>query len=256
MKWIGANSFRTSHYPYSEQMMDLADRLGFLIIDEIPAVGLTFKKEYRDHHLELCHQYVKDLIFRDKNHPSVIIWSLANEPARSMEAKIFFRQLYDQTKELDPTRLITIVSMLGLGEKAFEFCDIICINRYNGWYTEQGRIEDGCEIVSNELDKIHQKYPKPLIMTEFGVDTISGWHAQPPEMFSEEYQVKFLKRYIELLNSKSYVVGQHVWCMCDFKTSQSVMRMGAMNLKGVFTQIRRPKMAAHLLRKLWRGNID
>ncbi len=256
MKWIGANSFRTSHYPYSEQMMDLADRFGFLIIDEIPAVGLTFKKEYRDHHLELCQQYVKDLISRDKNHPSVIIWSLANEPARSMEAKSFFRQLYDQTKELDPTRLITIVSMLGLGEKAFEFCDIVCINRYNGWYTEQGRIEDGCEIVSNELDKIHQKYPKPLIMTEFGVDTIPGWHAQPPEMFSEEYQVKFLKRYIELLNSKPYVVGQHVWGMCDFKTSQSIIRMGAMNLKGVFTQVRRPKMAAHLLRKLWRRNID
>ena len=40
MKWIGANSFRTSHYPYSEEIYQMADREGFLIIDEVPAVGL------------------------------------------------------------------------------------------------------------------------------------------------------------------------------------------------------------------------
>jgi beta-galactosidase/beta-glucuronidase len=73
MHWVGANSFRTTHYPYSEQMMDLADRLGFLVIDETPAVGLFFAEEGLQRRFDLCRQYTSDLITRDKNHPSVIM---------------------------------------------------------------------------------------------------------------------------------------------------------------------------------------
>ena len=251
MKWIGANSFRTSHYPYSEQMMDLADQLGFLVIDETPAVGLTFNKAHIDRHLALCKQYIQELIARDKNHPSVIIWSLANEPHSSTKSKEFFRQLYDLTKDLDPSRLVTVVNMQGVKDRAFEFLDIVCMNRYYAWYIGPGLIEDGCEGLSKELDKFHQRYSKPIILAEFGADTIPGWHAQPPEMFSEEYQVEFLKKYIEVVNSKPYVIGQHIWNMCDFKTPQGIHRVGALNYKGVFTRDRRPKMAAHMLRKLW-----
>ena len=72
-------------------------------------------------------------------------------------------------------------------------------------------------------------------------------------MSSEEYQVEMLTRYIEVLRSKPYVIGRHVWNLCDFKTGQSVHRMGAMNMKGVFTRDRRPKLAAHRLRALWSG---
>ncbi len=252
MQWVGANSFRTTHYPYSEQMMDLADRLGFLVIDETPAVGLYFREDGLERRRALCRQYVQELIARDKNHPSVIMWSLANEPhSRRPEAKPFFRELFDQAKALDPTRPVTVVSYLGAAEEAFEFCDIVCLNRYKGWYSEPGCIEEGCEKLSAELDALHELYPKPLILSEFGADTIPGWHAQPPEMFSEEYQVEFLTRYIQVLNSKPYVVGQHVWNLCDFKTAQGVRRMGGMNYKGVFTRDRRPKMAAHRLRELW-----
>ncbi|GAB4513699.1 MAG: beta-glucuronidase [Anaerolineae bacterium] len=254
LKWIGANSFRTSHYPYSEQMMDLADRLGFLVIDETPAVGLFFKEDGLERRLALCRQYTQELIARDKNHPSVIMWSLANEPhSRRPGAKAFFRELYDLAKSLDPTRPVTVVSMVGLAEEAFEFCDVVCLNRYYGWYTESGQLDEGCQRLSKELDALHERYPKPLILTEFGADTIPGWHAQPPEMFSEEYQAEMLARYIEVLRSKPYVVGEHVWNMCDFKTAQAVHRMGAMNYKGVFTRDRRPKLAAHRLRQIWRG---
>ncbi|MHA2007783.1 MAG: beta-glucuronidase [Promethearchaeota archaeon] len=252
MKWIGANSFRTSHYPYSEQMMDLADRLGILIIDEIPAVGLTFEKEHFDKHLNLCKQYIQELIERDKNHPSVIAWSLANEPHTNLRSKEFFRELYDLTITLDPTRLVTLVNMQGVNNKEFEFCDIVCLNRYYAWYIFQGQIEKGIEQLSDELDRVYQKYKKPIILTEFGADTIPGWHAQPPEMFSEEYQVEFLTKYIELLRSKPYIVGEHVWNLCDFKTSQGIRRMGGINYKGVFTRDRRPKMAAHKLKELWK----
>ena len=72
------------------------------------------------------------------------------------------------------------------------------------------------------------------------------------EMFSEEYQAALLERTIEVLRSKRFVVGEHVWNLCDFKTSQEVKRSGGMNLKGVFTRDRRPKMAAYALRRLWK----
>ena len=252
MHWIGANSFRTTHYPYSEQMMDLADRLGFLVIDETPAVGLFFQEEGLERRLALCRQYIQELIARDKNRPSVIMWSLANEPHSTRPAaKGFFRNLYDLAKALDPTRPVTVVSMIGGGEEAFEFCDVVCLNRYYGWYSESGQLEEGCAKLSAELDALHELYPKPLILTEFGADTIAGWHAQPAEMFSEEYQAEMLTRYLQVLDSKPFVVGQHVWNLCDFKTSQAVFRVGGMNLKGVFTRDRRPKLAAHRLRELW-----
>jgi beta-glucuronidase len=252
MRWVGANSFRTTHYPYSDPMMELADRLGFLVIDETPAVGLFFQEEGLERRLALCRQYTREMIDRDKNHPSVIMWSLANEPHSARPAaKPFFRELYDLAKSLDPTRPVTVVSCIGAEEEAFEFCDVVCLNRYFGWYTQVGQLEEACALLSAELDALHARFSKPLLLTEFDAVTIAGWHAQPPEMFSEEYQVEMLTRYIEVLNSKSYVVGQHVWNMCDFKTAQAVRRVGGMNLKGVFTRDRRPKLAAHRLRELW-----
>jgi beta-glucuronidase len=255
LRWIGANSFRTSHYPYSEQMMDLADRLGFLVINETPAVGLFFREDGLERRRALCRQYVQELIARDKNHPSVVMWSLANEPhSMRNEAKPFFRELYDLAKALDPTRPVTVVSAVGVAEEAFEFCDVVCLNRYWGWYTHPGQLDEACEILTGELEALHEKFPKPLVLSEFGADTIPGCHAQPPEMFSEEYQVEFLTRYIQVLDSLPFVVGQHPWNMCDFKTSQDVRRIGGLNHKGVFTRDRRPKMAAHRLRELWRGD--
>ena len=252
MQWIGANSFRTSHYPYSEQMLALADRLGFLVIAETPAVGLYFREDGLERRRELCSQYVRELVVRDKNHPSVIMWSIANEPhSKPPEAKPFFRQLYDEAHELDATRPVTLVSTVGLAEEAFEFCDVLCLNRYNGWYAQSGDITEGMRLLSDDLDAIHQKYGKPLMLTEFGADAVSGMHAQPPEMFSEEYQAEIIARTIELLRQKSYVIGEHVWNMCDFKTSQGIVRPGALNHKGVFTRDRRPKLAAHRLRELW-----
>ena len=254
MRWVGANSFRTTHYPYSEEMMDLADRLGFLVIDETPAVGLYFSGDGLARRSELCARFTRELIERDKNRPSVIAWSLANEPhSRRPGAAHFFRPLVDMARSLDPSRPVTIVSQVGVEEESFAFCDFLCLNRYYGWYTESGRIDEGCRRLSEELDALHEKFNKPILLSEFGADTIAGVHAQPPEMFSEEYQAEFIERSIDILRGKPWVAGEHIWNLCDFKTGQAVHRVGGMNLKGVFTRDRRPKMAAHMLRRLWRS---
>jgi beta-glucuronidase len=101
---------------------------------------------------------------------------------------------------------------------------------------------------------IYEKFKKPLVLSEFGADTLPGTHAHPPEMFSEEYQVEFLRQTLDVLESKPFVAGAHVWNLCDFKTSQGITRVGGINYKGVFTRDRRPKMAAHFLRKVWQNN--
>lgn len=251
MQWVGANSFRTTHYPYSEQMLDLADRLGFLVIDETPAVGLYFREDGLERRLALCRQYIGEMIARDKNHPSVIAWSLANEPHSTPQARPFFEELYHQAKTMDPTRPVSLVSFLGRDEQAFEFCDLVCLNRYLGWYSQGGNLDLALEMLTDELDALYEKFRKPVILTEFGADALPGHHAQPPEMFSEEYQAEMIMRYIELLRQKPYVVGEHVWNLCDFKTAQGITRPGALNYKGIFTRDRRPKIAAHRIRKVW-----
>jgi beta-glucuronidase len=276
MRWMGANSFRTSHYPYSEQMMDMADRLGFMVIDETPAVGLFFLETGLERRNELCQQMIREIIDRDKNHPSVIMWSVANEPHTSKpearaaynrdftviehpsrpEAVESFKAQIELVRALDPSRPVTLVSHEGALEEAFEFVDVTCLNRYYGWYTQSGQIDLGLEYLDKEIELVHKLYPKPFILSEFGTDTIPGHHAQPPEMFSEEYQAEFLVKQIKLTDNKPFVVGQHIWNMCDFKTSQAIHRMAAYNYKGVFTRDRRPKLAAHRVRALWRGEDE
>jgi beta-glucuronidase len=211
-------------------------------------------------------------VCRDKNHPSVIMWSLANEShtarpeARQAyyknltviehpshpEAVVSFKSQAELARELDATRPVTLVSHEGALEEAFEFVDVVCLNRYCGWYSQSGQIDLGLAYLDREIELIHKLYPKPFILAEFGTDTIPGHHAQPAEMFSEEYQAEFLTKQIQLTDNKPFVVGQHIWNLCDFKTGQAVQRMGAYNYKGIFTRDRRPKLAAHRVRALWR----
>lgn len=252
LKWIGANSFRTSHYPYSDEDMDMADRLGFLVIDETPAVGLFFNKKGLKKRLQLCRQFTRELIQRDKNHPSVILWSIANEPHSKRPAALpFFKNLAQLARQLDSTRPITLASYLGTHEESFKFLDVVCVNRYLGWYSEPGDLDSAIPRLSKDLDAIHRIFKKPVLMTEFGADAIPGSHANPPTMFSEEYQAEMITRYWEVLRKKPYMAGAQVWNLNDFKTAQATHRPNGMNYKGVFTRGRKPKLAAHLLRKLW-----
>ena len=137
MRWIGANSYRTSHYPYDEEMMRLADKLGFLIIDEVPAVSLGFwSNEFEELQplLDNHKKAIKELYKRDKNHPSVISWSITNEPNlwgeefyQNNASKQYFKAVYDFTKSLDTTRPIMSISMAAHKENdvVLESCDIM-----------------------------------------------------------------------------------------------------------------------------------
>jgi beta-glucuronidase len=271
LKWVGANSYRTSHYPYSEEAMDLADRQGILIIDEIPAVGLGFVDGEANigKRLAQAEAQLRDLIARDAHHPSVILWSVANEPMAQSPlgpgaAKpeivaagvAFFTRLIRLAKELDPTRPVTLVGIMGGPLEWLALADITCINLYFGWYVQGGQLDQASKVLSAQLNDLHARLGKPLVITEFGADTMAGVHSEPAEMWSEEYQAAMLTMYLDVAAKHAYVVGLHVWNFADFKTGQGIIRAGGMNLKGVFTRDRRPKLAAHALRARWRKDID
>jgi beta-glucuronidase len=265
LRWVGANSYRTSHYPYSEEAMMLADRLGVLVIDEIPAVSLNFADppEIVAKRLEQCTRQIDELVARDKNHPCVILWSVANEPmagrpmagaapAAAVEAGTrFFKQLYELTRARDASRPVTLVGVQGGPVEWLALFDVTSINRYYGWYVLGGRLDQAEKALAQELDTLHEKLGKPIVITEFGADTVAGSHSQPPEMWSEEYQVEFLRRYLDVAANRPFVAGLHVWNFADFKTGQGIIRTAGLNQKGVFTRDRRPKMAAHFLRSRW-----
>jgi beta-glucuronidase len=267
MRWIGANSYRTSHYPYSEEEMMLADREGFLIIDETPAVSLQFDTDENvAERLRICLQQTEALIGRDKNHPSVVMWSVANEPmlpnfmARLTgkdlsptppETTEFFRTLLDRARQLDVTRPVTLVGVMGGPAEWHALTDVICINRYWGWYVQGGELEQALAALDQELDAIWERHGKPIIITEFGADTVAGLHAQPPVMWSEEYQRDLIRGHLDVAARKAFVAGMHIWNFADFAAVQSPGRVGGVNMKGVFTRMRTPKMAAHMLREYW-----
>lgn len=253
LKWIGANSFRTSHYPYDEEILDMADRNGILVIDETPFVSLS-NRMYTEEILQKAKKVIKELYDRDKNHPSVIIWSVANEPyVDTDESEDFFKAMAETVRSLDDTRLVTYVGFMGPEyNRGFHHFDIVCINKYHGWYFGCGRIDDTLESFGQCLDDFYNTFKKPLILSEFGADTIPGMHSTPAQMFTEEYQVEMLKKQISVLETKDYCLGYHVWAFADFKTAQTISRVFG-NHKGVFTRDREPKMAAHFLKKHWTG---
>lgn len=276
MKWIGANSFRTAHYPYSEEIMRLADREGIVVIDETPAVGvhLNFmatgglfgsaarRDTWKEIGTKEAHERViKELIERDKNHPSVVMWSVANEPDSGSEgAKEYFEPLIKLTKQLDPqNRPATVVTYLMSTPdkcKVGDIVDVLCLNRYYGWYVAGGDLEEAKRLLEKELTEWEKRCPdKPIMFTEYGADTVAGMHDTVPVMFSEEYQVDYYDANHEVMDKFKNFVGEQVWNFADFATSQGIIRVQG-NKKGIFTRERKPKMIAHSLRKRWTNIPD
>jgi len=258
LKWINANSFRTSHYPYSEEILQYADRHGIMVIDEVPAVSID-TRYVTDKTIQNHKEYITRLIERDYNHPSVIMWSLGNEPnlvgADSYfdgSGRKYWEQIFEHARKLDETRPFTVPNCkhAGIDDPVFELSDVLSINRYYGWYENPGQILKAIELMNNEMELLYKKYNKPIFVTEFGADTVPGLHSISEQMFTEEYQAKFIEEYIKLIESKDFTIGEHVWNFADFRTAQHFRRV-VMNLKGVFTRNREPKLAAFRIKELW-----
>jgi len=263
MRKVGANSFRTSHYPYSNDHLDMADEFGFLVILEPPlcysgidrlldrnSVANLFKS---DEYLAKVKKVITEMIREHKNRPSVIMYSVMNEPPSDIpEVADFINKISKYFKEIDPTRPTTFASHRSIRDLALGHVDVISVNFYRGWYSEWGNIDEGVKSVSSDLEEIHKRFPdKPVIIAEFGADAVIGLHSDPPQMWSEEYQAEFIRKYIESLSEKDYIVGFHIWNFADFRAPQNPGRT-ILNRKGVFTRDRQPKISAIVLSQLFR----
>ncbi len=278
MKNVGANSYRTAHYPYSEEMMRLSDRMGFLVIDEVPAVGLfanftaalsmnsggtkpiktwEFYQTMENHKLAL-----KELVARDKNHACVVLWTVANEPDGAGEgADKYFEPLVKYVKELDPqkrpTTVVNIMMATPEQDLISPLIDVLCLNRYYGWYLNHGDIEGARVGLRKELKEWQEKYPdKPIIMTEYGADTLPGYHSNWDVPYTEEYQERFHQMSHEVFDELENFVGEHVWNFADFETNSYALIRIQGNHKGLFTRDRNPKSIVKLFRNRWNAIPD
>ncbi len=257
LRWLGANSFRTSHYAYAEETLDEADRRGVLVISEVASVNLDFRR-VTEATLQRHQALVTQQIARDSGHACVIAWSLTNEPGYLAEPEYlqhcgpYFEALFAHARREDPSRPFTAanVGRNGLEDPMFACCDFLSLNRYNGWYDMPGQLARAHAHLTEELHQISQRWKKPILLTEFGADAIPGMHATSDQLFTEEYQADMIAMYWKVIEAEPACIGGHVWNFADFRTAQHHRRV-QFNHKGVFTRTRDPKMAAWRLRELW-----
>jgi beta-glucuronidase len=273
IRWMGGNSLRTSHYLYSEEFMRLCDREGIVVIDEVPAVGLMIGfdfdignmmgggKEKPDTWKTLTcgpahRRVVEEMIARDKNHPSVVMWSVGNEPDSGRPgAGEYFAPIFDRARALDPSHRPVTCVLLQHGDitrdEVAPLADVVCINRYYGWYFSSVDLEIAQAGLAAELTTLGELFPdRPVLFTEYGADTVAGLHDTGSVMFTEEYQVQYYEANHAVFDRFPQVVGEQPWNFADFATAQSVLRVQG-NKKGLFTRERQPKQAVFALKKRW-----
>ena len=164
----------------------------------------------------------------------------------------YWHSLYELTHSLDPAdRPVTFVCCQNNYERDLvtRTMDVVCVNRYYGWYNLSGDLDAACYALNMELD-FWEKQNKPVMITEYGADAVAGIHESVPEMFSEEFQMEYYRRQNAEFDKRSFFIGEQVWNFADFATIQGCMRADG-NKKGLFTRDRRPKMAAHYFKERW-----
>ncbi|MEX2717315.1 MAG: glycoside hydrolase family 2 protein [Candidatus Sigynarchaeum springense] len=241
MKALGFNFLRTAHYSHDESLVEAADELGMLVGEEIPVYwNVDFKNPKV---LRLASRMMRDLIYRDFNHPSVIWWSAGNEvPVSRRDCYQFMATIMRLAKRLDPTRFSVFVTKALVHDPARSQSDLLLLNSYFGWYYLSERMFGFvCDIVHGTSPK------KPFLMSEFGANAEWGFgRREPLDVKSSEWkQASIASHAIKTFNARPYMCGWVIWIYRDFK---SHMRLGpheqGYNRKGLVDEHDRKKLLA------------
>jgi beta-glucuronidase len=250
-KELGCNYVRLAHYPHNEYMVKTADKMGILIWSEIPVYWTI---EW-DNKITLANalKQLDDMICRDKNRCSIILWSVANETPVSSSRNEFLKTLLNRASELDPARLLTAAMERHYSDKFTqliddplgEFVDVIGCNEYIGWY-------DG---LPEKADSIKWKsiYDKPLIMSELGGEALYGFHADDMTAWSEENQNVIYKHQIDMLKKIPFLRGISPWILMDFRSPRRQLTgfQDYFNRKGLVSEKGEKKKAFYTLKKFY-----
>ena len=215
-KEVDCNFVRLPHYPHDEVMTRLADEMGLLVWSEIP-VYWTISWENPET-LRSAEQQLTEMISRDKNRASVILWSVANETPRGDARLKFLTTLVERARSLDSTRLITAAlethyadpQTIVVEDPLGKFLDVVSCNEYVGWY-------DG---LPEKIDTItwQTPYEKPFILSEFGADAQAGRHGDDLTRFTEEYQANVYRRQVAMFRRIPFLNGTIAWVLVDFRS--------------------------------------
>ncbi len=211
-KELGCNFMRIAHYPHHEEMARLADELGIMLWEEIPVYwAICFD---RTETFEDAENQLRELIKRDANRASVIVWSVGNENADTDDRLYFMKSLALKARVEDPTRLISAACLVDaeenrIADRLAEYLDVIGINEYCGWYTPD----------FTKLPQLMENSDpdKPVIITEFGADAMAGYHGSISDKGTEECQKDVYEKQIEVLKGIDYIKGMTPWILYDFR---------------------------------------
>lgn len=249
-KEMGCNYVRLAHYPHNENMVRLADEMGLLVWEEIPVYWtIDFKNPATYKNAE---NQLNEMIFRDKNRASVIIWSMANETPISEDRTRFIARLAATARKADPARLITAALLSEnkngvntINDPLGEYLDLISFNQYLGWYG--GNLEDA------EIIKWTSKYRKPLIVSEFGGDAKQGLHGNKQDRWNEEFQEYLYIQNLKMIDKMPYLGGLSPWILADFRSPRRLLPeiQDGYNRKGLISNDGQKKKAFWIMKEYY-----
>ncbi|WP_199777458.1 glycoside hydrolase family 2 TIM barrel-domain containing protein [Bosea sp. FBZP-16] len=215
VKELGGNFLRLSHYPHHEHVARIADEMGLLLWAEIPvywAIAFDNPDTYAD-----AENQLRELIARDINRASVILWGVGNENADTDARLSFMARLAQVARKADPTRLIGAACLINretfaIEDRLAEHLDVIGLNEYFGWY----------EPDFSGLDRLlaNSAPGKPVIVSETGADALPGHRGAGRVLFTEDWQAEFYRQQVRRLAATPYVAGIAAWLLYDFRTER------------------------------------
>ena len=252
---LGANFVRLAHYPHGEEMVRAADEMGLLVWSEIPVYWrIAFADPAT---LGRARAMLAENILRDRSRASVILWSVGNETPLGDARNAFLQSLVGDVRALDPERLVTAALLtardgneLTLADPLAASLDVMAVNTYNGWYSDD-RLADLPEITW------HLPTDKPLLISEFGADAKAGLHDtdSDPHKFSEEFQAEYYRQTLAMLAKVPSLAGMSPWILKDFQSPRR-QRPGIQdgwNRKGLVSETGVRKQAFTVLADYYRA---
>ncbi len=218
-KLLGCNLLRLAHYPHHERVAALADELGMLLWEEIPVYwAIDFENPET---LADAENQLLELIARDRNRASVILWGVGNENADTDARYAFMARLAQAARAADPGRLIAAACLINretfrIEDRLAEHLDVIGLNEYFGWY------EPGLDGLRRLL--ANSRPGKPVVISETGADAVPGLHGGERQLFTEECQAAVLRDQIAVVSDAPYIRGFIPWLLYDYRTERRQTR--------------------------------
>ncbi|HKL72547.1 MAG TPA: glycoside hydrolase family 2 TIM barrel-domain containing protein [Marinilabiliaceae bacterium] len=253
-KELGCNFVRLAHYPHNENMVRMADEMGLMVWSEVP-VYWTIQWE-NEATFDNAQNQLVDMISRDKNRASVIIWSVANETPVSEVRTEFLKKMINTTRSMDPVRLVSAAlerhtkpgteNVQVIGDPMQQYVDVISFNQYLGWYG--GPPES---LASAEFDI---EFNKPVIVTEFGAGALQGYHGTTDDLWTEEFQEYLYIETVKMLDKIPQLRGMTPWILADFRSPRRTLSdiQDGWNRKGLISETGNKKKAFFILRDYYK----